>query len=104
MSETTTTGPARRHDPVPPGGVGRQVQSHIYLRGAMGRRPAVPVSPRRLEAAARRRLSARAFGYIAGSAGMETTARANRAALDRVRIVPRRLVDVSRRDQVGRAS
>src|SRR5699024_9433949 len=39
-----------------------------------------------------------AFGYIAGAAGMETTARANRAALDRVRIVPRRLVDVSRRD------
>ncbi|UNX56405.1 alpha-hydroxy-acid oxidizing protein [Georgenia sp. TF02-10] len=64
----------------------------------MGRRPAVPVAPDRLAAAARRRLSPRAYSYMAGSAGMESTARANRQALDRVKIVPRRLVDVGARD------
>lgn len=79
-------------------GAGRRTQSRIYLEGAIGRRPRVPIAPGRLEAAARRRLSRRAFGYLAGSAGTESTAKANREALDRVKIVPRRLVDVSRRE------
>jgi L-lactate dehydrogenase (cytochrome) len=39
-----------------------------------------------------------AYGYIAGSAGAESTARANRAAFERWRIVPRMLRDVSVRD------
>src|SRR5690606_1604159 len=69
----------------------------IYLDGAMGRRPTVPVDPARLEAAARRRLDRRAFGYLAGGAGSESTVRANREAFDRVRLVPRRLVDVRER-------
>lgn len=79
--------------------IGRAVQSEIYRAGALGRRPTVPVDPRRLEAAARRRLSADAYAYVAGSAGMERTARANRAAFDRWRIVPQVLVDVADRDQ-----
>lgn len=78
-------------------GIGRWVQSRIYLHGAMGRTPDVPVAPEALEAAARRALSKRAFGYIAGGAGAESTVRANREALDRVRLVPRRLVDVEAR-------
>lgn len=78
-------------------GIGRWVQSRIYLNGAMGRTPEVPVAPAALEAAARRALSKRAFGYIAGGAGAEATMRANREALDRVRLVPRRLVDVADR-------
>ena len=39
-----------------------------------------------------------AFAYIAGGAGTGATMRANRAAFDRRRIVPRMLRDVSRRD------
>lgn len=78
--------------------IGRAVQSQIYRAGALGRRPVVPVSPQRLERAARRRMSKHAYAYVAGSAGMQRTAKANRSAFDRWRIVPRMLVDVSRRD------
>lgn len=87
----------RSEQDVPVTGVGRWTQSLIYLDGAMGRMPTVPVDPARLEAAAQRKLSRRAFGYIAGGAGSESTVHANREALDRVRLVPRRLVDVGGR-------
>ncbi|WP_353354037.1 alpha-hydroxy-acid oxidizing protein [Intrasporangium sp. DVR] len=78
--------------------VGRRVQSRIYREGVFGRRPAVPVEPAALEEAARRKLSARARAYVAGSAGQQRTDIANRAAFDDVPIVPRMLVDVSSRD------
>src|SRR5688500_20404340 len=39
-----------------------------------------------------------AFAYVAGGAGTGATMRANRAAFDRWRIVPRMLRDVSERD------
>jgi isopentenyl diphosphate isomerase/L-lactate dehydrogenase-like FMN-dependent dehydrogenase len=78
--------------------VGRSVQSAIYRAGALGRRPLVPVSPQGLEDAARRRMSRTAFAYVAGSAGSQRTARANRAAFDRWAIVPRMLKDVEKRD------
>jgi len=73
-------------------------QTDIYLAGARGRRPAVPVSFAALEKAARRKLSRRAFAYIAGGAGDESTLRANREAFERWRIVPRMLRDVAERD------
>jgi lactate 2-monooxygenase len=79
-------------------GVGREVQSRIYRNGVFGRRPAVPVEPAALEAAAERRMSREAWAYVAGSAGQQRTARANLEAFDRHRIVPRMLVDVERRD------
>lgn len=78
--------------------VGRAVQSRIYRDGSFGRRPAVPVSATALEAAARRRMSREAFAYVAGSAGQERTADANRAAFGRWATVPRLLRDTSRRD------
>lgn len=78
--------------------IGRTVQSEIYRNGVYGRRPPVPVSADALERAARRRMSRRAFSYVAGSAGVEETARANRDAFRRWQIVPRMLRDVSRRD------
>ncbi|WP_460955728.1 alpha-hydroxy-acid oxidizing protein [Parasphingorhabdus pacifica] len=78
--------------------IGRVVQSRIYRAGALGRRPVVPVTPARLEQAARKRMSPRAWAYVAGSAGSQRTARANREALDRRRIVPRMLRDVAVRD------
>ncbi|HZE38790.1 MAG TPA: alpha-hydroxy-acid oxidizing protein, partial [Stackebrandtia sp.] len=77
---------------------GRDTQAEIYRDGAYGRRRAVPIGPDALAEAARRAMSPTAAAYICGSAGAETTADANRAAFDRWRIVPRMLVDVSRRD------
>ncbi|HXR97628.1 MAG TPA: alpha-hydroxy-acid oxidizing protein [Terriglobales bacterium] len=74
-------------------GNARQVE--IYSRGAPG---AVPVSVRRLERQARRAMTPAARDYIFGAAGGEATLRANRAALERWRIVPRMLRDVSQRD------
>ena len=74
-------------------------QSEIYLNGALGVRPELPIDPASLEAAAQERFSPEAFGYVAGSAGTESTARANRRAFERWRIVPRFLgQDVSVRD------
>jgi lactate 2-monooxygenase len=43
-------------------------------------------------------MSAEAFAYVAGSAGLESTTDANRAALDRWQLVPRAFCDVRRRD------
>ncbi len=73
-------------------------QTAIYLAGLAGRRPRVPVDPGALERAAQRVMSTRAYAYVAGDAGAEETVAANRAALERWRIVPRVLRDVSRRD------
>src|SRR5262245_20207118 len=52
----------------------------------------------KLERLARQRMTPQAFAYVAGGAGAESTIAANRAALDRPRIVPRVLRDVSDRD------
>ncbi|MEW2356848.1 lactate 2-monooxygenase [Spirillospora sp. NPDC029432] len=73
-------------------------QNEIYLKGLGDVLPELPTDLTRLEALAEARLSARAFGYVAGSAGSESTARANRAAFERRRIVPRMLRDVGHRD------
>jgi len=65
----------------------------------LGTPPEFPIDVAALEAAARERFSPEAFGYVAGSAGTERTAAANRAAFDNWRIVPRFLgQDVSVRD------
>ena len=84
--------------PEPLESLGRAAQAAIYRSGALGSRPEVPVSPARLERAARRRMSRRAWAYVAGSAGQERTARANLEAFARFRIVPRMLRDVAERD------
>ena len=73
-------------------------QNEIYLNGTVGIVPDFPVEAAALEAAAKERFAPESFGYVAGSAGSESTARANRAAFDRWRIVPRFLRDVSVRD------
>jgi isopentenyl diphosphate isomerase/L-lactate dehydrogenase-like FMN-dependent dehydrogenase len=77
---------------------GRERQGDVYLAGARGIRPPVPVSFAGLEAAARKRMSARAFAYVAGGAGLERTMAANRRAFERRAVVPRMLRDVSTRD------
>lgn len=73
-------------------------QNEIYLRGTTGEVPSLTTDLARLEDAARAVLDPRAFGYVAGNAGSGSTARANRAAFERRRIVPRMLRDVGQRD------
>jgi isopentenyl diphosphate isomerase/L-lactate dehydrogenase-like FMN-dependent dehydrogenase len=80
------------------GSVGRNRQAEVYLAGVRGALPAVPVSFPALEERARGRMSEKAFAYVAGSAGLESTTTANRTAFERLRIVPRIFRDVSQRD------
>ena len=70
----------------------------IYLAGAGGELPSLPVDWRDLEAAAAAALDERAAGYVFGPAGTGGSERANRAALDAWRIVPRMLRDIAVRD------
>lgn len=73
-------------------------QYEIYLAGMTGQLPELPTDLGQLESAARERLADGPFGYVAGSAGSESTARANRDAFERWRLVPRFLRDVAERD------
>ncbi|MEV7964365.1 lactate 2-monooxygenase [Sphaerisporangium sp. NPDC088356] len=73
-------------------------QNEIYLNGLGDVLPELPTDLTALEHVARERLTPEAFGYVAGSAGTESTARANREAFERRRIVPRMLRDVAARD------
>lgn len=75
-----------------------QFQNDIYFNGLLGAPPTLPMSFDDLEAAAHAVLSEEAYGYVAGSAGSESTACANRAAFDRWRILPRMLRGVATRD------
>jgi lactate 2-monooxygenase len=77
---------------------GLRQQTSIYAAGVSGRRPRVPTDATMLEERAREVMSAEAFAYVAGGAGTGATMRANRAAFDRWRIVPRMLRDVAERD------
>lgn len=73
-------------------------QYEIYLNGMTGAVPRLPTDLTRLEELTEQRLGPGPVGYVAGSAGNGSTARANREALDRRRIVPRMLRDVHERD------
>ncbi|CAL9627786.1 lactate 2-monooxygenase [Streptomyces sp. enrichment culture] len=73
-------------------------QYEIYLHGMSGAVPRLPTDLTRLEALTEQRLGPGPVGYVAGAAGEGSTMRANRAALDRRRIVPRLLRDVRDRD------
>ena len=62
-----------------------------------GRRPKIPTSWPGLEAKAQAVLSRRAWAYLAGGAGLESTIQANADGFERWRIVPRVLHDVAHR-------
>jgi len=79
-------------------GPGRMRQTEIFVTGAGGARPKVPVLPHELEQRALGAMSREAAAYIGGGAGSEATMAANRTAFERWRLVPRVLRDVSRRD------
>ncbi len=73
-------------------------QRSIYIQGAAGLRQTLPFDPTRLEQKAREKMTAEAFAYVAGGAGLESTLLANRSGFERHRIVPRMLRDVEQRD------
>jgi lactate 2-monooxygenase len=73
-------------------------QREIYLNGFAGIRSKVPIDLRTLEEMARQRISAKAFAYIAGGAGVESTLKRNREAFEKFSIVPRMLCNVGERD------
>lgn len=89
---------ADSEDAPAPDGAGRRAQSEIYRAGVTGATPAVPVDPRALAEAARRRMGREAFAYIAGGAGSERTMAANRAAFERWQVWPRPLRHLAERD------
>jgi isopentenyl diphosphate isomerase/L-lactate dehydrogenase-like FMN-dependent dehydrogenase len=72
-------------------------QAEIYLRGLNDERPDFTTDASALEESAREILEPGPFWYVAGAAGSGATARANREAFDRWRIVPRMLRDATRR-------
>ena len=72
-------------------------QYEIYLAGMAGQVPEHPMAWAEWERAAYERMESGPRGYVEGGAGTGATMLANRAALDRVRIVPRMLRDVSAR-------
>ena len=73
-------------------------QRAIYTAGAAGMRQVIPFDGRVLEQGAKGIMSAEAFAYIAGGAGMEHTMTANTEGFNRWKIVPRMLRDVESRD------
>jgi lactate 2-monooxygenase len=73
-------------------------QYGIYFAGMAGQTPELPVTYDGLREAAREVLDEKADGYVAGSAGSESTERANRDAFRRWQLVPRMLRDVAERD------
>jgi isopentenyl diphosphate isomerase/L-lactate dehydrogenase-like FMN-dependent dehydrogenase len=73
-------------------------QAEIYLNGLAGVLPEFTTDASALEESARRRLEPGPFWYVAGAAGTGATARANREAFDRWRIVPRMLRDATTRN------
>jgi L-lactate dehydrogenase (cytochrome) len=70
----------------------------IYARGLGGETPSIPVPIAELERLAAEAMDERAANYVFAGAGSEGTMDANRAALQRRRIVPRMLRDVAERD------
>lgn len=73
-------------------------QNEIYLQGLGGQLPPCSTDATKLEASAQQVLAPGPFSYVAGAAGSGATARANREAFDRWRLVPRMLTGATDRD------
>jgi len=71
--------------------------NEIYLQGLAGVRPAFSTDTSALEKSAQAAMEPGPFWYVAGAASSGATARANRAAFDRWRLVPRMLRDATNR-------
>ncbi|MFW5929472.1 MAG: alpha-hydroxy-acid oxidizing protein, partial [Halobacteriota archaeon] len=70
----------------------------IYVSGATGDYTPFPVRHDELRARAHEEMTDEAYGYVAGAAGREDTARDNEADFDLYRLEPEVLRDVSTRD------
>ncbi|HLW91523.1 MAG TPA: lactate 2-monooxygenase [Roseiarcus sp.] len=73
-------------------------QNEIYLKGLHGLKPKLPVDFRSLEAKARDALSESVLSYVQGGCGDEHTQDLNVSAFRRWGLVPRMMVDTSKRD------
>ncbi|MFD1722891.1 alpha-hydroxy-acid oxidizing protein [Amnibacterium endophyticum] len=73
-------------------------QLGIYLEGALGRSPDLPMSYAELERQGSAAMDPAVLGYVAGGAGDETTQTANAAAFEHYGLLPRMLVGASQRD------
>ncbi len=93
-----TTSTTSMSSPAVSAGPGLARQAAIYRAGVSGRTPSVPTDAPTLEARAKRRMSPRAWAYVAGGAGEERTVRRNRAAFDKWQIVPRMAAGAAERD------
>jgi lactate 2-monooxygenase len=72
--------------------------SEIYLHGMAGTRPALTTDLTALEAYAETVMDPEPYWYAAGAAGSGATYRANRAAFDHWRLIPRMLTGASGRN------
>lgn len=77
---------------------GMERQLELYRKGLFGMPETFPLTYEALEEAARAVLKPEAFDYVAGSAGSEATARANRRAFEQWVLVPRTLRDTGTRN------
>ena len=73
-------------------------QNEIYLNGLRGVRPKLPVDFRTLEQKAAAALPASVISYVQGGCGDEHTQDVNVTAFQRWGLMPRMMVDASRRD------
>ncbi|QDS68515.1 hypothetical protein FKW77_010882 [Venturia effusa] len=73
-------------------------QGEIFAKGYMGSVPAITTDPNKLETQAQSKMTAKAFGFLAGGSGEGATLEANRLAFKQWRIVPRMLVSSGPRD------
>ncbi|TID16882.1 L-lactate dehydrogenase (cytochrome) [Venturia nashicola] len=73
-------------------------QGEIFSKGFMGSVPVVTTDPNKLEAQAKSKMTAKAFGFLACGSGEGATLEANRLAFKQYRIVPRMLVSSAPRD------
>ena len=71
------------------------LQKEIYTGGMLGKTPDIPADFQSLEAKAKSILSQKAYAYIAGGAGMQTTLKNNSSAFSSILIQPRMLKDAS---------
>ncbi len=67
----------------------------MYIDGLSGKIPDIPLYYSQLKKKAKERLNRKAYDYVAGGAGAETSMHSNRLAFEAQKIVPRMMRDVS---------
>src|ERR1700722_9595980 len=73
-------------------------QNEIYFKGLHGVKPKLPVNFSLLERQAHAAMPGNVLSYVAGGCGNEHTQNANVAAFERWGLIPRMMVDSSKRD------